>query len=239
MKVSARVARIFRSRAHAAVDRYEDPQQTMEYSYRNQLTALAEVRRGIADVATSRHRLELQANELHAAMSRLHQQAEQAIGLDREDLARAALERRALLAEQLDGISSQRDTLLDQERQLTKGLGHLQGRVEAFRARAETIRATYSAAEAQSRIGESLAGLSTEMTDVGLTMQRAEEHARRMQARSSALEDLFASGVLEDPSRPFRDPVQRQLDELAAENQVEQELARLQQARQLGSNNGA
>lgn len=233
MKLMQRITMIFRSRANAVVDKYEDPQQTMDYSYQSQLRALHEVRRGIADVATSRQRLELQANELLGAMGRLHQQAQQSLAMDREDLARAALGRRATLAAQLADITSQRDALLDQEGKLTAGLGQLQTRVEGFRTRAETIRATYSAAEAQSRIGESLSGLSREMTDVGLTMQRAEDHAKRMQARSAALEELFATGVLEDPSRPFRDPVQRQLDQLSVEHDVEMELTRLKDRRQL------
>lgn len=233
MKLSQRISMIFRSKANAVVDKYEDPQQTMDYSYQSQLRALHEVRRGIADVATSRQRLELQANELHGAMGRLHQQAQQALALDREDLARAALTRRAAVAEQLADITRQRDALFAQESKLTTGLGQLQTRVEAFRTRAETIKATYSAAEAQSRIGESLSGLSKEMADVGLTMQRAEDHAQRMQARSAALEELFATGVLEDPSRPLRDPVQRQLDQLSVEHEVEMELARLKEHRQL------
>lgn len=233
MKLSQRITMIFRSKANAVVDKYEDPQQTMDYSYQSQLQALHEVRRGIADVATSRQRLELQANELHGAMGRLHQQAQQALALDREDLARAALTRRAAVGEQLADITRQRDALFAQESKLTTGLGQLQTRVEGFRTRAETIKATYSAAEAQSRIGESLSGLSKEMADVGLTMQRAEDHAQRMQARSAALEELFATGVLEDPSRPFRDPVQRQLDQLSTEHDVEMELARLKDRRQL------
>jgi phage shock protein A len=233
MKISQRITMIFRSKANAVVDKYEDPQQIMDYSYQSQLQALHEVRRGIADVATSRQRLEMQANELYAAMGRLQQQAKQALDLDREDLARAALERRATVGDQLADITRQRDALFDQESKLTVGLGQLQTRVEGFRTRAETIKATYSAAEAQSRIGESLSGLSKEMADVGLTMQRAEDHAQRMQARSAALEELFSTGVLEDPSRPFRDPVQRQLDQLTAEHDVEMELARLKQRRQL------
>jgi phage shock protein A len=164
-------------------------------------------------------------------MLRLHGQAGQALSLNREDLARAALTRRAALGEQLAEITTARDALYEQETKLTVGLGQLQTRVESFRTRAETVKASYSAAEAQSRIGESLAGLGSEMSAVNQVMQRAEDHARRMQARSAALDELFSTGVLEDPSRPFRDPVQRQLDALTADNEVEQELAKLREQR--------
>ncbi|WP_434615730.1 PspA/IM30 family protein [Arthrobacter sp. A5] len=233
MKLTQRITMIFRSKANAAVDKYEDPQLSMDYSYRNQLAALHEVRRGIADVSTSRHRLELQANELHAAMVRLHRQAQQAVDLDHEELAQLALSRRADIAGQLSDITTARDALYAQEKKLSAGLGQLQTRVEGFRLRAETIRATYTAAEAQSRIGESLGGLNKEMTDVSLAMGRAEEHAQRMQARSAALEEMFSTGALEDPARPFRDPVARELDRVSADHDVERELARLKADRQL------
>ncbi|WP_081710173.1 PspA/IM30 family protein [Arthrobacter sp. 35W] len=233
MKITKRFTMIFRSKANAAADKFEDPAQIMDYSYQKQLQALQDVRRGIADVATSRARLELQANDLHASMARLQGQAKQALSLNREDLARAALARRAGIGGQLEDIVAQRDALLAQETRLTVGLGQLQTRVEGFRTKAETIKASYSAAEAQSRISESLGGLGSEMAAVGDAMRRAEDHAARMQARSTALDELYSSGVLEDPSRPMQDPTERHLNQLMAEQQVELELARMKQERQI------
>ncbi|MBW4094775.1 MAG: PspA/IM30 family protein [Acidobacteria bacterium] len=238
MKIAQRITMIFRSKANATIDRYEDPQQTMDYSYQKQLAALHDVRRGIADVATSRQRLEIQANELFGAMEKLHSQAATALSLNREDLARAALTRRAALGEQLAEIKTARDGLYDQETRLTVGLGQLQTRVESFRTRAETIKASYSAAEAQSRIGESLSGLSSEMTAVNDAMTRAEDHARTMTARSAALDELLSTGVLADPGKPYRDPITHQLDQLSAENQVEEELAKLRAARAVDDGSG-
>ncbi|MCY0905553.1 PspA/IM30 family protein [Arthrobacter sp. H14-L1] len=231
MKLTERIMMIFRSKANAAVDRYEDPQRSLDYAYRNQLEALHQVRRGIADVATSRHRLEIQANELHSAMGRLQQQAQQAVDLEQDELAHVALSRRADLSAQLDGIKQARDGLYAQETALTAGFGQLQIRVEGFRIRAQTIRATYSAAEAQTRIGESLGGLNKEMAEVSLTMARAEEHAAQMQARSAALEEMNRSGTLEDPTKPFNDPVARELDRVSAEHQVDAELSLMKASR--------
>ncbi|MBG0740161.1 PspA/IM30 family protein [Paeniglutamicibacter antarcticus] len=225
MTLIERITMIFRSRANAAVDRYEDPQRSLDYAYRNQLEALQQVRRGIADVATSRHRLEIQANELHAAMGRLQQQAQRAVDLKQDELAHLALSRRADLAAQLAEITRARDGLYAQETKLTDGFGQLQIRLEGFRIRAETIRATYSAAEAQSRIGESLGGLNKELAEVSLTMARAEQHAAQMQARSAALDEMNRAGTLEDPTRPFSDPVARELDRISGEHQVDAELS--------------
>ena len=62
----------------------------------------------------------------------------------------------------------------------------MQAKVEAFRTRKETIKATYTAAEAQTRIGEAFSGISEEMSDVGLAVQRAEDKTAQLQARASA-----------------------------------------------------
>ena len=59
-----RMAMLFKAKASTVVDRAEDPRETLDSSYEKQLELLQQVRRGVADVATSRKRLELQAQQL-------------------------------------------------------------------------------------------------------------------------------------------------------------------------------
>ena len=49
----------------------EDPRETLDYSYQRQLEMLTKVRRGVADVATSRKRVELQMNQLQQQQTKL------------------------------------------------------------------------------------------------------------------------------------------------------------------------
>ena len=70
--------------------------------------------------------------------------------------------------------------------------------MEAFRTQKETIKATYTAAEAQTRIGEAFSGISEEMGDVGMAVQRAQDKTAQMQARAGAIDELMASGALDD-----------------------------------------
>jgi len=100
--------------------------------------------------------------------------------------------------------------------------------VAAFGTRKETIKATYTAAEAQTRIGEAVSGISEEMGDVGMAMQRAQDKTEQMQARAGALDELLASGALQDATLPGgRDDVQAELDALSAGHDVDGELARM------------
>src|SRR5690606_16922377 len=105
-------------------------------------------------------------------------------------------------------------------------------RSESFRTRKETIKATYSAAEAQTKINEAMSGIGEEMGDIGLAMQRAEDKTAQMQARAGAIDELLASGALEDVTQiGGGDDISRELDALGSVSDVESELAALKAAK--------
>src|SRR5258705_5217751 len=105
MGVWQRFTMIFRAKANKALDRAEDPRETLDYSYQRQVDLLTKVRRGVADVATSRKRVELQINQLEQQSKKLQDQAQKAIGMDREDLAREALRRRSGLTNPINDLN--------------------------------------------------------------------------------------------------------------------------------------
>jgi phage shock protein A len=225
-----RISLIFRAKTDKALDKLEDPRQTLDYSYQRQLELLQKVRRGVADVATSRKRIELQANQLNTQADKLTMQAQRALEVGREDLAREALTRRSGIQQQLSDLQIQHAQLQSEEEKLTRASQRLQAKVDAFRTKKETIKATYSAAEAQTRINEAFSGISEEMGDVGLAIQRAEDKTAQMQARAGAIDELLASGALDDPTGTAKDDITLELEQLASTSDVENELARMKAA---------
>jgi phage shock protein A len=227
MSVMKRVSMIFKAKANKALDKMEDPRETLDYSYQRQLEMLTQVRRGVADVATSRKRVELQMNTLQRDLDKRDQQARQALSAGREDLAREALTRKSAIQGQLGDLQTQYQSLQADEEKLTQASQRLQAKVEAFRTQKETIKATYTAAEAQTRIGEAVSGISEEMGDVGMAVQRAQDKTAQMQARAGAIDELMASGALDDVTGPPRDDIQAELDSMRGGQNVELELERL------------
>jgi phage shock protein A len=227
MGVMKRVSLVFKAKANKALDKMEDPRETLDYSYQRQLELLTKVRRGVADVATSRKRVELQMNQLQQQSNKLEDQARKALGMGREDLARGALERKSSAQGQLNDLQVQYAQLQAEEEKLTVASQRLQSKVDAFRTRKETIKATYTAAEAQTRINEAFSGISEEMGDVGMAIQRAEDKTAQMQARAGAIDELMASGALDDAVGGQRDDIQSELDMMSASSDVENELSRL------------
>jgi phage shock protein A len=228
MSLMKRISLVFRSKASRALDRAEDPRETLDYSYQRQIEMLSKVRRGVADVATSRKRVELQVNQLHQQSQKLHDQAQKALSMGREDLAREALTRKSGLTGQINDLQAQQAQLQAEEEKLTLASRRLQAKVEAFRTKKETIKASYTAAEAQTRINEAFSGISEEMGDVGLAVQRAEDKTAQMQARAGAIDELITSGALDDASSLQKgDDIARELDAMSKEADVEAELAAL------------
>jgi len=225
MGLWSRFTLIFKSKANSALDKAENPAQTLDYSYEKQLELLQKVRRGVADVATSRKRLELQMQGLQQQADKLEGQAKAALAQGREDLAREALTRRSGLTGQINDLQGQYATLQAQEEKLTQASQRLQAKVESFRTQKETIKATYAAAEAQTKINEAFSGISEELGDVGLAIQRAQDRTEQMQARAGAIDELLASGALNDPTGNSKDDITRELEAMASNSEVDSMLA--------------
>ena len=222
----ARLSLIFKAKFSKALDRAENPNETLDYSYEEQLRQLQNVKRGIADVTTAKKRLELQYTSMQQQVEKLDGQAREALKAGREDLAREALTRKTAVQGQLDGIMQQGQQLEVQQKKLIEGQNTLQAKVESFRTQKEVIKAQYSAAEAQVRIGEAATGIGEQMADVGLAVQRAKDKTEQMQARANAIDELTASGALTDFTSSG-DDIDRQLAQISQGGQVDDELAKM------------
>jgi phage shock protein A len=224
--VFSRIAAIFQAKTNKVLNRVEDPRDTLDLSYEKQLESLTRVRRSVADVATARKRIELQAGQLHKQAERLQDQAKAALTQGNEPLAREALSRRAAIGEQLSELETQHTQVTEQQERLVDTSQRLQGQVEQFRTRKETMKASYTAAQAQTQVGEAISGISKSMGDAGGAMQRAQDKIAGMQARAGAIDELLASGSLTDLDHPV-DDIQAQLDKVSAGSQIDSELAAL------------
>src|SRR5918911_2497386 len=221
-----RATTIVKAKISNLLNRAENPAETLDYSYEEQLRQLQNVKRGIADVATAKKRLELQYTSMQQQVEKLDGQAKAAIQAGREDLAREALTRKAAVQSQLEGIMQQGQQLEAQQQKLIEGERTLQAKVESFRTQKEVIKAQYSAAEAQVRISEAASGIGDNMADVGRAIERAKDKTQQMQARANAIEELTSAGALTDLTGTG-DDIDRQLQQISQSGQVDDELAKL------------
>ncbi|GCE28213.1 phage shock protein A [Dictyobacter alpinus] len=236
MGLFSRFMNLFRIRASSALDKAEDPGQVMDYSYGKQLEQLQQLKRSIADVVTQEKRLELQQKQVADKVTTLDRQAQQALQANREDLARLALQRKETLIVQLTSYEQQIAQLKAQEEKLITMERNVSSRVETFRTQKEMVKAQYGAAQAQVKINEALTGISQEMTEMNLAMQRAQDKVLTMQARANAMDSLIEQGALGEQGllgAGSSDTLDRELQQITAQQNVEAQLQALKQQLQL------
>jgi phage shock protein A len=227
--LSGRMSTVIKAKISKLLDRAEDPAETLEYSYQKQIELLQNVKKGIADVVTSKKRLQLQTQKLQDQVVKLDTQARQALAAGNEELARTALERKNVAQTELQSLDTQVAQLEQQQQQMAESEQKLRAKIEQFRSKKEVIKAQYSAAEAQVRISEAATGVGEEMADVGLAMQRALDKTENMKARADAVQELEAAGTFEDLTAlgSGEDDIDRQLKELSSQSEVDTELAKM------------
>jgi phage shock protein A/DNA-binding XRE family transcriptional regulator len=144
----------------------DDPREVLDHTYQRQLEMLTKVRRGVADVATSRKRVELQVSTLQQQAVKLASQRERALAAGDEVLASEARSREAGIQQRLSELARQMHTLTGQEERLTLASQRLQAKVEDFRVQKETIKATYTAAEGSQRVREAFAEMGADASEL-------------------------------------------------------------------------
>jgi phage shock protein A len=197
MSVFRRLSMVFQQKANRVLDKAENPAEALDLSYEKMLENLQRVRRSIADVLTSQKRLEAQRDTLQQQHDTLQGHARLALQQGQEDVARTALTRAELVRGQIEGLDPQIEQLSQQEQQLEVVGEKLRAKVEAFRGQRETMKAQYSAAKASTQAMEGVTGLSEQMADVSLMIDRAQGKVADMKARAAAVGQLAESGALD------------------------------------------
>ncbi len=227
--LGGRIETLTKAKISHLLDRAEDPAETLDYAYNQQMEDLQKVKQGIADVVTAKKRLQIQEDQLKQQVEKLDGQARAAMSAGQEDLARAALERKQVIVGETSSLDQQVADLESQQQKLIDAERNLQTKVEQFRSKKEVIKAQYSASEAQVQISEAATGIGDHMADLGEAMQRAIDKSDQMQARASAVEELQAAGTFDDLTAlsPPQDDIDKQLDQLGTKSAVDDELAQL------------
>ena len=226
MGLFKRASEIVESHISKLLDKLEDPNATLDLSYEKMLDGLQEIKRSLADVVTEQKHVEMQMESLKKDLANREEEARAALKMNREDLAKAALERKQAASQQLVQLQEAHEPITSQVERLKDAERKFQDRINSFKTQKEVTKASYRAAEAEVRIGESMSGLGRQLGGVGDTLQRANDKAEQMTARAKAMESLTQEGILTDPLDQ-RDDVSRELDRIRRESAVDDELEKL------------
>jgi phage shock protein A len=227
MSIISRFEAIFQARANQIAGQFEDPKASLDYSLSKLEGSRDQISRSLIEVSAAKKRLEAQLEQLASLIEKYDGQARSALQVERDDLARTALERKEEAGSRREALQADLASLERQAENLKEGQADLERKIVLFQSKKEELKAIYDSSRAQLRLREAIAGISDDLAGAGNTIQRVEVRIREMQSRSEAIEGLIAEGVLNDALEPGRDDIDRQLGRIGRHQAVEDELARL------------
>ncbi len=221
--ITARIGRWWRSRE--ATREVEDPDRLrgkLDETYRDQLAMLTTVRRGVADVRTSRRRVEVQMARQREQVESLDAEAREAVNRGDDAAARDALGRKVTLEKALEELTERHRSLAGEEESLERAAEKVERQIEDFRMRKDTLTARYSAASARAEINDATTGIASATSQIGQAMDEAERHTRELEATADAVDEMAREGVITRAGEDSDDALRRQIDAALAETQIEE-----------------
>ena len=200
--------------------------EILDYSYEQQVEQLYSLRRDVADLVTAKKRVAHQRDRRQDQFLKLDSGARKALELGREDLARVALGRKQIVGQEVVELNQLVGDLERQQAQLIERGRGARSRVERFRSQKELTKARYAAAKAQLAIADGLVGLSSQLHDVGLRVERAVEKAEEMTIRAEVIGELERGGTLA-PIGTGEDDIDRQLRELSSGGSIDAQISKM------------
>ena len=196
------------------LDRSEDPAEILDYGYQRQVEQLYGMRRDVADLVTAKKRVAQLRDRRQGQFVKL------------QGSARKALERKRLVGLELVGLNQQVSELEHQQAQMVAHGRETRARVERFRYSKEVTKAHYAAAKARVTISEAVAGISSQLREAGLTIERTMDKVEDMNLRAAVMQELESSGTLA-PIGAGEDDIDRQLRELSSGGSIDDQISRL------------
>jgi phage shock protein A len=207
-----------------------DPRVTNLTSHQKQRALLDQVIGAGKEVTAAKLRLQATAEDVRQKLPAMEDQARRELRAGDQAMARLALQRRQVVAHELETLERQLAEVEKEESALAVIEQRLVGQIEAFAARQDVIRARYSAAEAQVRINEAMTGVSQDFAELTAALHRAEQTTEDMQARATAIDRLVQDGDIEPIGfAAGSDAIDARYQTLGADEDVERRLKALKE----------
>lgn len=216
-----RVSQIIVGSAHALLDKIEDqaPEAMMEQAIREVDVVIDEVRTELGKAAANRHLAQQQHAELNRRHLELTTQAEDAIGMNRDDLARVAVTKQLDIEAQIPVVEGSLTEITAQEKELS-------GYVEALLGKRRDMEETLVQFVASRNRAASPVGTSSSTNHAQASVDKASDAFSRIFRRQTGLTMAGQKVSAEETAKL------KELDDLVQSKRIEARLAQLKADKQ-------
>lgn len=187
MGIFSRIADIFKANVNDALDKAEDPEKMLKQMVLEMEESVNKATLAVANAIANEKSLERKIEKARRDSLEWETKASQALQAGREDLARAALERKVISDKNFQDLQPIYQQAKETTNKLRSQLNSLKAKLEEARARQSTLIARSQAAKAQKQIAQSISGVGA---DAFSKFDKYEEKIEKLEAESSAFEEL-------------------------------------------------
>lgn len=196
MSIFNRITDIFKANVNDALDKAEDPEKMLKQMVLEMEESVNKTTLAVANAIANEKSLDRKLSKARADSSDWQQKAAQALGANREDLARAALQKKQIADKNVQDLEPIYATAKATSDKMRQQLDALKAKLEEARSRQSTLIARSQAAKAQKQIAQSFSGVGS---DAFGKFDKFEGKIEKLESEAEAFEQLAGQNTkLED-----------------------------------------
>lgn len=218
MGIFSRIADIFKANVNDVLDKSENPEKMIKQMVLEMEESINKTTMAVAQAIANEKTLERKIKKAIQDADNWEKKAMQALNANREDLAKQALEKKALASKSATDLQTSYAQAQVTATKLREQLDILKGKLEEARARQSTLIARSQAAKAQKQIAQSISGVGG---DAFAGFEKYETKIEKLEAEAEAYEQLADGSVaLEDEFKQLESNTQADSDLLALKQKM-------------------
>ncbi len=196
MGIFSRIADVFKANVNDTLDKVEDPEKMLKQMVIEMEESVNKTTLAVAQAIANEKSLEKKLEKARQDSIEWEQKAMQALQANREDLAKAALEKKAIAERNMNDLLPIHTQARETSNKLRQQLNALKAKMDEARSRQSTLIARSQAAKAQKQIAKSISGVGS---DAFGKFDKFENKIEKLEAEAQAFDELAGSNTqLED-----------------------------------------
>ncbi|MCX7879473.1 MAG: PspA/IM30 family protein [Ignavibacteria bacterium] len=187
MGIFSRIADIFKANINDVLDKAEDPEKMIKQMVLEMEESVNKATLAVANAIANEKMLERKIEKARKESEEWEFKARQALQAGREDLAKAALERKLISEKNFQDLQPIYLQAKETTNKLRTQLNSLKAKLDEARARQSTLIARSQAAKAQKEIAKNLSGVGS---DAFAKFDKYEQKIAKLEAEAVAFEEL-------------------------------------------------
>ena len=218
MGMFSRISDIFKSNVNDALDKAEDPEKMLKQMVLEMEESVNKTTLAVANAIANEKSLERKIAKERASFAEWQNKAMQALSAGREDLAKAALEKKATAERNVADLQPIYVQAAATSVKMREQLEQLKRKLDEARSRQSTLIARSQAAKAQKQIAQSFSGVGS---DAFSKFDKYEGKIEKLESEAVAFEQLAGENMdLDNQFKQLGSTAQVEADLLAMKKQL-------------------